>query len=96
MTLYAALSIGTEPIGTAVISNLGHPDTGHRPTDDDLRRYEYHVTMLGVHIDACPHGEVVHRRADGAWALLHRVLDDCRDRLPGYDRGATPHGEARS
>lgn len=87
MTMYVTLSVGTTPIGTAVISNLGHPDGGH-PLDDDLRRYEYHVITLGAHDDHCPSGEVQHHRNDGAWELLRRILDDARDHLPRYDRGA--------
>lgn len=77
MTLYVRLEIGGRGIGTAVIENDGQVDA-----DADLWRYTYDVIAIGAHIDACPHGDVVHHRPDGAWALVAAVLDDCRDRLP--------------
>jgi len=57
---------GRELVETWVITNLGHPDTGDRPDDDDLRRYR----VQG------PDGEfeVIHRRGDGARPLASLAL----------------------
>lgn len=76
MTLYAQLSVNSdEAFATAVISNLGHPD-GKDPKADDLRLYCYDIMTTGKHVDDCPSGEVLHRRSEGAWELLRKVLND--------------------
>ena len=72
MSLTVELKIGRRVIGEAVIVNLGHPETGEHCDEDDLRLYRYDVFHDGKVV--CK-DEVEHRRGDGAWVLVKKVLN---------------------
>jgi hypothetical protein len=97
MPLVIHLSVNGRTIDQIAVRNVGHPDTGDHPADDDLRRYRVTDESNGrvVH--------VVHRRSAGARALaasaiaeleraqswvaaVHQVLvDECGAAPDGFD-----------
>jgi hypothetical protein len=71
MALHMQLMVNGQQIGYLVVTRLS-PD---RPTGNDICRYEWRININGVTRSNLEEEPLAHRFADGAWALVARVVE---------------------
>ncbi len=69
MTMKIIIAINDDVLDEIHVVNLGHPESHDHPTDDDLRRYGFHLPF-----DGWDPIEVEHRRNDGRFRLAEIVM----------------------